>query len=60
MMNVQRAQEIANSPVMANVTYQGERIYIQKVDPANNTARIYPLNNPEQEQVVSVNELMEH
>lgn len=42
-MNKQRAQEIASSPVMANVTYNGVPIYIQNVDKNNETARIYPL-----------------
>jgi len=55
-----RAMEIAKSPVMANVTYNGNQIYIQNVDEKNEVARIYPLNQPEQEQQVSVNELIEH
>lgn len=58
-MNKQRAQEIASSPVMANVTYNGTPVYIQNVDENRGTARIYPLDQPEQEQEVSVNELME-
>ncbi|WCN37919.1 small acid-soluble spore protein H [Aneurinibacillus uraniidurans] len=59
-MNKQRAQEIAASPVMANVTYQGTPIYIQTVDEKNETARIYPLDQPENEQQVPVNSLVEH
>lgn len=59
-MNAKRAQEIANSPIMANVTYNGERIYIQQVDEQNNTAKIYPLDNPNQKQTVSVENLVEH
>lgn len=59
-MNKQRAQEIAVSPVMANVTYQGTPIYIQAVDEKNETARIYPLDQPENEQQVPVNSLVEH
>lgn len=58
-MNKQRAQEIASSPVMANVTYNGTPVYIQNVDENRETARIYPLDQPEQEQEVSVNELIE-
>ncbi|MBM7644196.1 small acid-soluble spore protein H (minor) [Scopulibacillus daqui] len=58
-MNKQRAKEIAASPVMANVTYNGQSIYIQDVDEKNETARIYPLDEPENEQVVSLNELKE-
>ncbi|KQL51216.1 spore protein H [Heyndrickxia shackletonii] len=59
-MNRQRAQEIASSPVMANVTYNGTPVYIQNVDEKGETARIYPLDQPENEQEVSVNELIEH
>ncbi|WP_044640361.1 small acid-soluble spore protein H [Risungbinella massiliensis] len=59
-MHVQRAQEIAASPVMANVTFNGERIYIQHVDDHNQTARIFPLDQPEREQTVSLNDLTEH
>jgi small acid-soluble spore protein H (minor) len=58
-MNKQRANEIAASPVMANVTYNGTQIYIQQVDEKNETARIYPLNQPENEQEVPLNSLTE-
>jgi small acid-soluble spore protein H (minor) len=59
-VNKQRAKEIAASPVMANVTYQGVPIYIQAVDEKNETARIYPLGQPENEQNVPLNSLVEH
>lgn len=59
-MNKQRAQEIAASPVMANVTYQGTPIYIQNVDEQTEMARIYPLDQPEQEQSVPLDSLAEH
>lgn len=59
-MNKQRAQEIAASPVMANVTFDGVPIYIQHVDENNETARIYPLAEPENEQTVPLNSLVEH
>ncbi|GLI08167.1 small, acid-soluble spore protein H [Paenibacillus tyrfis] len=58
-MNKQRAQEIAASPVMANVTYEGVPIYIQHVDEERESARIYPLDQPEQEQEVPLNSLIE-
>ncbi|QWU17869.1 small acid-soluble spore protein H (minor) [Paenibacillus sophorae] len=58
-MNTQRAQEIAASPIMANVTYDGTQIYIQNVDENTGMARIYPLNQPENEQTVSVRNLIE-
>jgi small acid-soluble spore protein H (minor) len=59
IMNKQRAQEIAASPVMANVTFNGTPIYIQNVDESNETARIYPLSAPEKEQQVSLSNLTE-
>lgn len=58
-MNQQRAKDIAASPIMANVTYNGVPIYIQEVND-NSMARIYPLHQPEQEQSVPVSSLMEH
>ncbi|NSL50941.1 small acid-soluble spore protein H [Calidifontibacillus erzurumensis] len=59
-MDCQRAKEISQSPVMANVTYNGVPIYIQNVDEKRNTARIYPLHDPENEQEVPVASLIEH
>lgn len=59
-MNPQRAQEISASPVMANVTYNGAPIYIQNVDVDNETARIYSLDEPQNEQEVSLSNLKEH
>ncbi|MCM3676564.1 MULTISPECIES: small acid-soluble spore protein H [Peribacillus] len=58
-MNIQRAQEIAASPVMANVTYNEVPIYIQNVDENNETARIYPLDEPKNEQEVPLSNLKE-
>ncbi|KAB2330138.1 small acid-soluble spore protein H [Cytobacillus depressus] len=58
-MNKLRAQEIAASPDMANVTYNGVPVYIQKVDENNETARIFPLDQPEKEQEVSLSLLLE-
>lgn len=58
-MNKQRAIEISESPVMENVTYQGTPVYIQQVN-SDDTARIYPLDNSEQELTVSLNSLIEN
>jgi len=58
-MNNQRAQEIAASPNMVDVTYNGTPIYIQHVDEKNETARIYPLDKPENEQSVPLSSLVE-
>jgi small acid-soluble spore protein H (minor) len=59
-MQSQRAQEIAASPVMANVTCDGVPIYIQNVDENNGTARIYPLDDRDNERDVPLSSLIEH
>jgi small acid-soluble spore protein H (minor) len=59
-MNTQRAKEIAESPVMANVTYNGSQIYIQNVDDASELARIYLLDDPQDEKEVAIKDLIEH
>ena len=59
-MNKQRAQEIATSPILANVTFNDVPIYIQNVNKNNETARIYPLDEPENEQNVPLTNLIEH
>ncbi|MBA2941278.1 H-type small acid-soluble spore protein [Paenibacillus sp. CGMCC 1.16610] len=59
-MNKLRASQIAASPVMANVSCNGVPIYIQNVDEANETARIYPLDQPDQEQEVPLHSLIEN
>ncbi|HZG61525.1 MAG TPA: small acid-soluble spore protein H [Anoxybacillus sp.] len=59
-MNTQRAQEIAASSVMANVTYNGVPIYIEQVNEQNRTAIIHPLNEANNKQQVSVSSLIEH
>ncbi|MFF2593272.1 H-type small acid-soluble spore protein [Priestia megaterium] len=59
-MDKQRAKQIADSPVMANVTYNDMAVYIQHVSEENDTVRIYPLGQPENEQNVSVSQLVEN
>ncbi|WP_134703568.1 small acid-soluble spore protein H [Ammoniphilus sp. YIM 78166] len=59
-MNIQRANEIAESPVMRHVTFNGTPVYIQHVDENNETARIFPLDEPQNEQEVPVAQLIEH
>jgi small acid-soluble spore protein H (minor) len=58
-MNKLRAQEIAADPNMKYVTYNGMPIYIQHVSEDGNSARIFPVDAPEHEQVVSLNDLVE-
>ncbi|WP_066370042.1 small acid-soluble spore protein H [Neobacillus fumarioli] len=58
-MDAKRAQEIANSHIMANVLYNGKPIYIEHVDQQNGKATIHPLDNPNQKQSVSITSLTE-
>jgi len=59
-MDAQRAQEIADSPTMINVTYNGSPVYIEHVDQQKKTATVHPLNNPSNKQSVPVTKLQEH
>ncbi|KJS21741.1 MAG: hypothetical protein VR72_09000 [Clostridiaceae bacterium BRH_c20a] len=59
-MDKQRAKEISTSPVMANVTFNGTQIYINNVDEKDDTATIFPLEQPENKQKVSIANLVEH
>ncbi|WP_127531594.1 H-type small acid-soluble spore protein [Paenibacillus kobensis] len=56
-MDINRAKEIAASPVMEDVKYNGVPVYIQHVDEAKETVRIYPLAEPDQEIEVPVRSL---
>lgn len=58
-MNVQRAREIAASPEMVDVSYYGVPVYIQHVNAGAETARIFPLERPEEEQTVPLDALSE-
>ncbi|MCY9513397.1 small acid-soluble spore protein H [Paenibacillus apiarius] len=58
-MNKQRAMEIAASPDMVEVTCEGTPIYIQHVNEQQETARIFPLDQPEQEREVPLSSLVE-
>ncbi|WP_047980312.1 H-type small acid-soluble spore protein [Ornithinibacillus contaminans] len=57
-MHRMRAEEIAQSPEMKHVTYNGKAVYIQQVN-ENNTARIFPLDDPQQEIDVQLTNLYE-
>lgn len=58
-MNPQRAQEIAFSPTMSDVTYNGENVYIEHVDQDNGIATIHFLDEPNNKQSVSIRSLDE-
>lgn len=59
-MDVQRAAQISQDPIMCEVTYNGMQVYIQHVDTEQEMARIFPLESPQDEQTVPVRSLMEH
>jgi small acid-soluble spore protein H (minor) len=58
-MNIGRAIEIMNAGEIVDVTYNGEKAFIQFVDEKLRTARIYTRNNPDQEIDVDVLQLIE-
>jgi small acid-soluble spore protein H (minor) len=58
-LNRHRAEEIAQSPDMKHVTYNGQQVYIQHVHEQSNTARIFPLDQPENEFDVQLENLLE-
>jgi len=58
-LDIQRAREIATSSVMANVTHNGTRVYIESVNENSGTAYIHPLHQPEKRQEVPLTSLIE-
>lgn len=58
-MDKQRAREIASSPVMANVTYNGSQIYIEAVNENKDAASIHLLDQPQNSQEVLLVSLVE-
>jgi small acid-soluble spore protein H (minor) len=58
-MDSKRAQEIASSSTMSNVTFNGGKVYIEHVDQEAGKATVHPIDNPENKQSVSVNDLLE-
>lgn len=59
-MDSQRAQEIVSSPHMLNVTYNGTRIYMEKVDPSGQNCTVHYLNKPSKKLDVPLGSLVEH
>lgn len=53
-MDAKRAQEIAASPIMTNVDYNGTRVYIEHVDQGKQQATVHPLDNPSKKHSVNV------
>jgi len=59
-MNKKRAKDIASSPVMANVTYNGSQIYIESVNENNDSANIHFLDQSKNRQKAPLSSLKEH
>jgi small acid-soluble spore protein H (minor) len=57
-MHRMRAEEIAQSPEMKHVTYNGMAVYIQQVND-NGTARVFPLEDAQHEFDVQLTNLYE-
>ena len=58
-MHKRRAKQIASSPIMANVTYEGTPVYIERVNDIAGTAYVHSLNMPEVHMEVFINDLTE-
>ncbi|MFC7062577.1 H-type small acid-soluble spore protein [Halobacillus seohaensis] len=58
-MDTQRAKEIRESENLISVTYQGNPVYIEQIDEQHKTANIYVLENPQQKNLVPLDELHE-
>ncbi|MDV2582774.1 H-type small acid-soluble spore protein [Alkalibacillus haloalkaliphilus] len=58
-MEVNRAQEIYESPTLINVSYQGQPVFIQDIHPSENKATISPLTDIDDKQDVEVDHLVE-
>ncbi len=58
-MDKKRAKEIASSPEMINVSYNGDSIYIEDINPTKDYASIHLLNQPEFSQEVHLTQLVE-
>ena len=58
-MNKERAKEIFHSPEMIAVTHEDRPIYIEEVIERSETAKIYPVDQPNVFQEVPLYELKE-
>lgn len=56
-MDINRANEIASSPDMASVTYNGTPIYIESVNLDKGMSYVYPLNQPDKIQPDKIQEV---
>ena len=59
ILNNQRIKDIISSPNMINVSYNGMHVYIETINENNNTALVHFINQPDNKQEVSLNNLVE-
>lgn len=59
-MDETRAKDIASSPVLANVTFLGTKVYIERVNGDKGTANVHILNQPNSKQEIPLISLIEH
>lgn len=59
-MKEKRAKQIATSSIMSDVRYNGEPVYIERVNDNNGTANIHLLNQTQNTQEISLNDLIEY
>lgn len=58
-MNKERAEQIVSSPVTVDVTYNGDLVYIEKVNPTKDTASVHTFKQPQNTREVNVTQLVE-
>lgn len=58
-MDRNRAKEILDAPHMIQVRMAGIPVYIQKVNETEQTAQIFPIDEPDHEQIVPLQQLVE-
>jgi small acid-soluble spore protein H (minor) len=58
-MDISRANQIVESPEKVRVLHQGVPVWIEAVDEGDQTAWVYPENNPDDHKKVPVRELEE-
>jgi small acid-soluble spore protein H (minor) len=58
-MDKQRAKEIASSNEMMHVTFDGDPIYIESINPNKDTASVHSLNHPGYSHEVPLTQLVE-
>lgn len=59
-MDIHKAEQIASSGQLDRITYNGKAVYIQRVDKENETARVFHLEEPDEEFDVELSQLEEH